>query len=816
MKFSSAIEKNAHLARVQLERHANHALVPAQSEDPQLTQDDIDAAAARVFTTTLLDISPDPNLVPTLSIEDLVDSIGRLNLSNGSQHMPAASIPPEPSSSSPLCDIVDGVSRLALTSPTNFPEPLNGHNSATPLPYNPQPSSPILPQRSSPKRDRHRKSQQAMNLLKTMELRLSVAREKLAMPSHEILCQVESEITAIRQALDKILRRTESVDTRKQLVFEMLRGLNTRVTELRNAIPDTRRSPIIHDSSHHYELPIDECTSAAQVSIFLGVVCSVIMGVSRRAGDLVMGLICMIIHLVAAKHDGSMDPLQTRTLKQVPRSIHEALSRFNLEGHSTVYAICPACHCTYKPLFDAGRCIYPERCTNRPDLEGGPCNERLVDDFPEGLQGSKPIKPFVYHHFADYLAGILSQHEDEMDRACDDCFESLQHPPPSFVNNVFDAEFIRNFEGPVPGTLFIDRPGTEGRYLFALNVDFFNVEGLRIRGASTSCGIISMACLNLSINIRYQPENMYLVGIIPGPSEPHLTDLNHYLRPLIDDMVKAWENGIHFTRTPNHPDGRDARSAIAAAVNDLPAARKVSALAGHGSYFYCSVCECCHLSTRGCTNFQDWKIRDHKEMRKQAEAWRDTTSTTQRNKLFQRHGVRWSELWRLSYWNPTRQLVVDSMHCILEGLAQHQSRDLLCLTSAAAAEKPQVIPPFEYDFSQVPEGTQMKEREAKHVGQIHALLTAPIGGGDIEVEVENNLDKLFNKLLSKNLRPLKFVVEDLGLVVEPDPSKRKRSVVVKNSDGSTQERPVLKKNDLARALVIWVSSFLSNPIFNSF
>ncbi|KAG0700171.1 hypothetical protein DFH29DRAFT_1001347 [Suillus ampliporus] len=53
--------------------------------------------------------------------------------------------------------------------------------------------------------------------------------------------------------------------------------------------------------------------------------------------------------------------------------------------------------------------------------------------------------------------------------------------------DAFEAQFLRQFGGPVPGLLFIDR-GEEGRYAFALHVDFFNPEGTNLRGASTSCG----------------------------------------------------------------------------------------------------------------------------------------------------------------------------------------------------------------------------------------------------------------------------------------------------------------------------------------
>ena len=104
---------------------------------------------------------------------------------------------------------------------------------------------------------------------------------------------------------------------------------------------------------------------------------------------------------------------------------------------------------------------------------------------------------------------------------------------------------------------------------------------------------------------------MYL-EIIPGPNEPHLTKLNHYMRPLIDDLLVAWERGIWYLWTAYHPTGRDTCSAMALDVCDLPAACKVSGVAGHGSHFYCTVCHCHHQSTLGKTDVHSlaWNPRD--------------------------------------------------------------------------------------------------------------------------------------------------------------------------------------------------------------
>ena len=154
-----------------------------------------------------------------------------------------------------------------------------------------------------------------------------------------------------------------------------------------------------------------------------------------------------------------------------------------------------------------------------------------------------------------------------------------------------------------------------------------------------------MACLNLDIEIRYKPENMYLAGVIPGPTEPHLEELNHYLRPLVNDMVDSWERGIYFSRTACHPKGRDSNSAIAAAVCDLLGARKTAQLSALTSHHYCSHCQCYHKDTLGNMDVGSWVLRDVEEMKAYARLWREASSQAEQDHLIARHGVCDSELW---------------------------------------------------------------------------------------------------------------------------------------------------------------------------
>lgn len=179
-------------------------------------------------------------------------------------------------------------------------------------------------------------------------------------------------------------------------------------------------------------------------------------------------------------------------------------------------------------------------------------------------------------------------------------------------------------------------------------------------GKKVSVGAIYMVCLNLPPEIRYRFENMYLVGVIPGPSEPSLDQINHMLKPLVDDLLQFWSRGIFYPRTPRHPAGRRIHIAMIPLVCDLPAARQMGGFASYGCIHFCSMCTL-RLREIDNTDVTNWTRRTGEEHRRRAEEWKDAGSK-EREKLFIKHGVRYSELLRLPYWDPVLFTLVDSMH----------------------------------------------------------------------------------------------------------------------------------------------------------
>ncbi|KAG2064014.1 hypothetical protein BDR04DRAFT_1036466 [Suillus decipiens] len=266
-----------------------------------------------------------------------------------------------------------------------------------------------------------------------------------------------------------------------------------------------------------------------------------------------------------------------------------------------------------------------------------------------------------------------------------------------------------------------------------------------------------MACLNLPLDIRYKLENMYLAGIIPGLKQPSLENLNHYICPLINDLVDAWQHGIKFSNTACYPHGRLTHSAVTAVVCDLPTAHHIASMAGVSSHFYCSACNCYHKSTCGRVNFKKWEPRDREKLREYAEQWRDATTSSEHERLFKAHGMHYSELWCLLYWDPSQQLVIDPMHCILEGLVQHHTQNLPGLTSESITST-SPSPAFACDFGEVP-GT-MTAKELTQISVIRTLLISHIGSGN-DQQVEECFDKLKSALSHKNSGPLKFACSSL-------------------------------------------------------
>jgi hypothetical protein len=120
----------------------------------------------------------------------------------------------------------------------------------------------------------------------------------------------------------------------------------------------------------------------------------------------------------------------------------------------------------------------------------------------------------------------------------------------------------------------------------------------------------------------------------------------------------------------------------------MPAGRKINGFAGHGSKKH--PCLFCCITKDELNNFdwRQWKPRDAAVLREAAFRWRDAPNDAERTRIYNEHGVRWSELWRLRYFDPIKMVIVDGMHAIFEGLIQFHSRQVLGIDDPEKDERP--------------------------------------------------------------------------------------------------------------------------------
>ena len=337
---------------------------------------------------------------------------------------------------------------------------------------------------------------------------------------------------------------------------------------------------------------------------------------------------------------------------RLPRDPRTVLETLKLKPDVQSYICCPKCFALYPPDM-----VVPGHCSFKETPADKPCGEPLVRPGRTGAF----IREYFHQSLTVWLGKLLCRPgiEEILDR------DVLAEESVDSLIDIFSGDVLRLFLGH-DGSAFLPSRNFEGRYVFGLSVDAFNPFLNKQAGKKASVTAIYMVLFNLPPSFRYKVENMYLAGVIPGPREPSLTQINHLLRPLVDELLKFWDPGVWYTRTPHCASGKLVRAALVPLICDLKAARQVM---GHGSHSAKKFCSICSLpwKQRNDLSESSRKSVPAKRFRKHALEWKNARSQSEREKVFKENGIRWSILLELPYWDPPRFTIVDSMHTILLG-----------------------------------------------------------------------------------------------------------------------------------------------------
>ncbi|KAI0689980.1 hypothetical protein C8T65DRAFT_516795, partial [Cerioporus squamosus] len=125
---------------------------------------------------------------------------------------------------------------------------------------------------------------------------------------------------------------------------------------------------------------------------------------------------------------------------------------------------------------------------------------------------SFPLSVYLHQDMKHWLARLLARHglEDIMD----DMLKRAASATSSVLSDIWDAPIVCEIRSE-DGTRFIDAPIAEGRLIFGMSVDGFNPFQNKQAKQQVSVTAMYLYCLNLPPHLRYLPENMYLVGVVP-------------------------------------------------------------------------------------------------------------------------------------------------------------------------------------------------------------------------------------------------------------------------------------------------------------
>ena len=366
-------------------------------------------------------------------------------------------------------------------------------------------------------------------------------------------------------------------------------------------------------------------------------------------------------------------------LPDITSSYKSAINLIAIKRSFTEYVVCPKCHSLYLYEDCVENRANHQRISKYCKFVGFPnhrcrqlrsaCGELLLKQSRVMGSDVKLVarKTYPYISLKDSLASLISM--DGFIEQCEQWRQRAQDIPPGILADVYDGRVWKQFCR--EHNQFLQLPGN---FLLLVNMDFFQP----FSHTTYSVGVIYCVVLNLPRELRYKTENMIVISVIPGPHEPKL-NINTYLKPPVDELQEVYK-GVVLPCSSGYLKQRHVRACVVCLAADIPASRKMCGFLGHSARLACNKCYKSFLSDHatfdekpnyGGFDRQTWEPRTMSRHQESCLEIKTATNKSQLQQLESMHGVRYSVLMEMPYFDPIKFVVIDPMHNLMLGSSKH-------------------------------------------------------------------------------------------------------------------------------------------------
>ena len=363
-----------------------------------------------------------------------------------------------------------------------------------------------------------------------------------------------------------------------------------------------------------------------------------------------------------------LSALDKSKFSSFPSSIYMAKKKM---GIPTIFqfAACNKCHKLYdineiQSKTEIPTCSFVNYSNHSMERYRQMCGNPLLKKIDSNNLTLRPIMTYPLAIIKQQLTLFFGRKDFEL--SCRKWVERNNSSEALF--DIYDGTIWKEFKDD-NDELFFTKEYADTHIGLMLNMDWFQP----FINSQYSVGVLYAAICNFPRADCFKPKNILTLAVIPGPNEPKLHEINNYLFPIVNQLNELWNGYNVITREYNN--GRFVRGAVIGCSSDVPATRKLC-----GFISARIACYRCYKSANfvnnqpnfgGFENFDEWFIeRDINTIRENAIEWKKCTTEEARRTHVSQFHVRWSEIYRLHYFNPVRFCVVDPMHCLFLGVAK--------------------------------------------------------------------------------------------------------------------------------------------------